>query len=53
MDNIVEKGEIAHIKQFHLFPQCFHKAFFVNVLNEYIWRRGLKPVTAFSRTKDK
>ena len=22
-DNIVEKGEIAHFEQFHIFPQCF------------------------------
>ena len=32
MDNIVEKGEIAHFEQFHLFPQGFPKAFFFNVL---------------------
>ena len=31
MENIVEKGEIAHFEQFHLFPQCFPKAFFFNV----------------------
>ena len=29
MENIVEKGEIAH---FHLFPQCFLKAFLFHVL---------------------
>ena len=23
IENIVEKGEIAHFEQFHLFPQCF------------------------------
>ena len=28
----MEKGEIAHSEQFHLFPQCFPKAFFFNVL---------------------
>ena len=27
-ENIVEKGEIAHFEQFHLFPLCFTKAFF-------------------------
>ena len=27
IENIVEKGEIAHFEQFHLFPQCFPKAF--------------------------
>ena len=26
---MVEKGEIAHLEQFHLFPQCFLKAFFL------------------------
>ena len=25
VENIVEKGEIAHNKQFLLFPQCFQK----------------------------
>ena len=25
-------GEIAHFEQFHLFTQCFPKAFFFNVL---------------------
>ena len=28
----MEKGEIAHFEQFHLFPQCFPKPFFFNVL---------------------
>ena len=28
----MEKGEIAHIEQFHLFPQRFPQAFFFNVL---------------------
>ena len=28
----METGEIAHFEQFHLFPQCFPKAFFFNVL---------------------
>ena len=32
MENIVEKGEIAHLEQFHLFPQSFPKAFSFNVL---------------------
>ena len=32
IENIVEKGKIAHFEQFHLFPQCFPKAFFFNVL---------------------
>ena len=32
IENIVEKGDIAHFEQFHLFPQCFPKAFFFNML---------------------
>ena len=29
----MEKGEIAHFEQFHLFPQCFpNKSFFLSVL---------------------
>ena len=32
MENIVGKGETAHFEQFYLFPQCFPKAFFFNVL---------------------
>ena len=31
IENIVEKGEIAHFEQFHLFSQCFSKAFFFKV----------------------
>ena len=32
IENIVEKGEIAHFEQFHLFPQCYPKALFFNAL---------------------
>ena len=32
MENVVEKDEIAHYEQFHLFPQYFLKAFFFNAL---------------------
>ena len=35
----MEKGEIARFEQFHLFLQCFPKAFFFNVFK--IWRIGL------------
>ena len=28
----MEKGEIAQNDHFHLFPQCFPKAFYLNVL---------------------
>ena len=42
IENIVEKGEIAHFEQFRLFPQCFPKAFFSSMYkNEYIWRKRL------------
>ena len=34
IENIVEKKEIAHFQQFHLFSQCFPKAFFFNVYME-------------------
>ena len=32
VENIVGKGEIAHYKQFILFPQCFQKQSVVDVL---------------------
>ena len=32
IENIVEKGEIAHFEQFHLFPQCFPNTFISNAL---------------------
>ena len=32
IEDIVKIGKIAHIEQFHLFPQCFSKAFFFYVL---------------------
>ena len=28
----MEKDKIAHLSNFHLFPQCFSKTFFFNVL---------------------
>ena len=37
MENIVGKGEIAQNEQFHLFPQCFPKAFFFDVLKTSIY----------------
>ena len=42
IENIVEKDEIAHFEQIHLYPQCFPKALFLMCWNEYIWREGLK-----------
>ena len=32
IETIMEKGEIAHFEQFHIFPQCFPEAFFFTVL---------------------
>ena len=32
IENIVEKGKIAHFEQFHLFQQSFPEAFVFNVL---------------------
>ena len=32
IENTMEKGEIAQNEQFHLFPQCFPKAFLFNML---------------------
>ena len=40
IENIVEKGEIAHFEQFHLFLQCFPKAFFFNVKMSIIGTKG-------------
>ena len=37
MENIAEKGEIAHSEQFHLFPQCFPKAFFFSELKWVVY----------------
>ena len=31
---MVEKGEIATFKQYHLFPQCFPTTFFFSVLKQ-------------------
>ena len=43
MENIAEKGEIAHLKQIHPFPQCFPKAFFFNVLKLVYMEERVKP----------
>ena len=49
----MEKGEIAHFDQFHLFPKCFPGDFFFNELIEYIWRKGLKVSKIWHMGKDK
>ena len=33
----MEKGEIAHIEQFHLFPQCFPKRVFLRCVKMSIY----------------
>ena len=38
----MEKGEIAHFEQFHLFQQCFPEAFFFNVLKLVFMKERLK-----------
>ena len=40
--NIVRKGEIAHNKQFLLFPQCFQSCEVLLHQDEYLWSEGLK-----------
>ena len=32
LENIVEKGEIAHLEQFHLFPQCLLHNLYLKIL---------------------
>ena len=38
VENIVEKGEIAHYEQFLLFPKRFQK---LPVVDVYVWSKGL------------
>ena len=40
----MEKGEIAHSEQFNLFPQCFPKAFFFNVLKLVYMEERVKSI---------
>ena len=42
IENIMEKGKIAHFEQFHLFPQCFLRDFFFNVLNWVYMEESVK-----------
>ena len=46
----MEKGEIAHFEQFHLFPQCFSKAFFFNVLKRVYMGKGFKQLCGYELT---
>ena len=38
----MEKGEIAHFEQFHLFPQCFPEVFFFSVLKQVYMEESVK-----------
>ena len=42
IENIVGKGEIAHLEQFHIYPQCFPKAFPLNVLRSVYMEESVK-----------
>ena len=67
IENIVGKGEIAHFEQFHLFPQCFPKDRFFNLLkwvymeerlnpfphNDAFWRPGETSLLKTLREKEK
>ena len=37
IENIVEKSEIAHFEQFHLFPQCVSKGLFLQCVKMIIY----------------
>ena len=41
----MEKGEIAHFEQFHLFPQCFPRGFIVNVLKWVYMEERVKDIS--------
>ena len=42
MKSIVGKGDIAQNEQYHLFPQCFPKVFFFNVLTSVYMKERVK-----------
>ena len=44
VESSVEKREIAHYKQFLLFPQGFQKLSVVDGQNEYLWSKGLNGI---------
>ena len=43
MGNMAEKCEIAHFKQFQLFPKCFPEAFLFNLLKLVYVDEKVKP----------
>ena len=52
MEDIVEKGEIAHFEQFHLFPQCFPKDFFFHCVRMSIYGGKGENIVAFLQLSD-
>ena len=44
IDNTVEKGVIAHFEQLHLFPLCFPKAFFFDLLKQVYMEEGVSGI---------
>ena len=47
VENIVEKGEIAHYEQFLLFPLCFQKACFPGASKGVIVWEWVKALVGF------
>ena len=47
----MEKGEIAQNEQFQLFPPCFPKAFFFNVLKQVCMEERVKFVPVLSAAR--
>ena len=37
IENIVEKGDIAHVERFHLYPECLPKVFFFQCVKMSIY----------------
>ena len=42
IETIVEKGEIAHLEQFHLFPQWFPKALIFSIMKSVYMEERVK-----------
>ena len=47
---MVDKGEIAHFEQFHLFPQCFPKAIFFSVVKRVYMEGTVNRCPYFGRS---
>ena len=48
VENIVAKGEIAHVEQFHLLTQCFQKSSVAGATESVCMRKSLK-ILSFTR----